>query len=352
MRILAIETSCDETAIAILEITGPKEKPEVKVLANALYSQAKLHAPYGGVYPNLAKREHEKNLPILLEQIVKETSLDPATIDRIAVTVGPGLEPALWTGITFAQDLGKKWNKPVVGVNHMEGHVWSILFRESPISKSEFLISNEIQLPALALLVSGGHTELVYVKGFGGYEILGRTLDDAAGEAFDKAARMLGLPYPGGTEISKLAQAARDKNITPGFKLPRPMLHSGDFNFSFSGLKTAVLYKIRDEKRNDPEFKMEMAREFEDAVMEVLVEKTKRAVEESGNIRTIIVAGGVSASSYLRSQFEVLARDLNIKLLIPDRDLATDNAVMIGLAAYTGKIRTDLRAQGNLAISS
>ena len=166
MKILAIETSCDETAVALLEVTGPPEKPDIKILGNTLLSQMALHAPYGGVYPNLAKREHQKNLPPLLAQTLSQAHVDTECpqIDCIAVTVGPGLEPALWTGITFAQDLGKRWSKPVVGINHMEGHIWSILYGESPISNSQFSIFNEIKLPALALLVSGGHTELVSIK--------------------------------------------------------------------------------------------------------------------------------------------------------------------------------------------
>ena len=197
MKILAIETSCDETAIALLNINGPLGKPEIKVLGNTLSSQVALHEKYGGVYPNLAKREHEKNLPILLEQTLKEANMSEAelrTIDYIAVTAGPGLEPALWTGITFAEALSKKWCKPVIPVNHMEGHIYSILYNTGPNSK--------LELPALALLVSGGHTELVHIKDFGLYEIMGRTRDDAVGEAFDKVARMLGLTYPGGSKIS------------------------------------------------------------------------------------------------------------------------------------------------------
>src|SRR3990167_247511 len=212
MKILAIETSCDETAVALLNINGALEKPDIKVLGNTLLSQVALHEQYGGVYPNLAKREHEKNLPPLLAETLRQVGENPdhPNIDCIAVTSGPGLEPALWTGITFAEKLGEPWNKPIVPVNHMLGHVFSILY-----------VSHEpLTLPALALLISGGHTELVQVKDFGNYEILGQTRDDAVGEAFDKVARMLGLPYPGGPQISKLAELSRGKRSNSGREFP------------------------------------------------------------------------------------------------------------------------------------
>ena len=354
MRILAIETSCDETAIALLEITGQLEKPEIKVLANEMFSQAKLHEQYGGVYPTLAKREHQKNLPILLEKIHLTPSPSPSSrrgatgdrrgevdIDFIAVTTGPGLEPALWTGITFAKKLGEEWKRPVVPINHMEGHIWSVL------------LNNQVELPALALLISGGHTELVEVKNFGEYKILGRTVDDAVGEAFDKVARMLSLPYPGGPEISKLAEKARYEKLPQSFSFPRPMIHSKDLNFSFSGLKTAVLYKLRDYPNLDKEL---VAREFEDAVAEVLITKTKKAIEDIG-AKTLIVAGGVAANKYLREKFSELN---GIKVHFPTQLLSTDNAVMIGLASFV-KIKRNpelldhqepLIADGNLSLSN
>ncbi len=350
LKILSIETSCDETAISLLDITGPIEKPEVRVLGNSLYSQAKLHAEYGGVYPTLAKREHQKNLPILLEKTLREAGTDE--VDFIAVTSGPGLEPALWTGIVFAQELGKKWQKPVVGINHMEGHIYSVL---TSLEKDK-----DLALPALALLISGGHTELVLIKGFGNYQVIGRTLDDAAGEAYDKAARMLGLPYPGGPEISRLAEKAREEKVVPSFKLPRPMLHSPDLNFSFSGLKTAVLYKIRAAGELSESFKQEMAYEFEEAVCEVLVEKTRRALHKHQDIQSLIVAGGVAANQYLCSKLEGLRSDLpHLSTHFPTRTMATDNAIMIGLAAYIQvslspqllKTETVLEANGNLSLN-
>ena len=375
MRILAIETSCDETAVALLEINGALERPNIKILGNTLLSQVALHEKYGGVYPNLAKREHEKNLPPLLEKTLKEAGYDMSEadmseaelrtndIDYIAVTQGPGLEPALWTGITFAEMLGKKWDKPVVPVNHMEGHIFSVLY---DMSETERLI-----LPALALLVSGGHTELVIVKDFGNYKIIGRTRDDAVGEAFDKVARMLGLPYPGGPEISKLAEIAREKQSeqAAAFRFPRPMINSDNLDFSFSGLKTAVLYKLKLENlpagrqdRSDEEFKEDVSRAFEDAAIGVLIEKTRRALLElGGEIKTLIVAGGVSANLHLSQELSKLASEFpNINLRLPTKYLTTDNAIMIGIAAFVRagkgpkilKNQTPIRAQGNLSISS
>lgn len=353
MKILAIETSCDETAIAILEIDGALEKPNIKVLGNTLLSQASLHEKYGGVYPNLAKREHEKNLPILLEQTLKEAGT--SEVDAIAVTAGPGLEPALWTGITFAKNLGEKWHKSVVPVNHMEGHIFSVLYEAR----------EAIALPALALLISGGHTELVHVKDFGNYEIMGQTRDDAVGEAFDKVARMLGLPYPGGPGISKLAEADRIKNQKSRITLPRPMIHSKDFDFSYSGLKTAVLYRIKEfsvkgELASDE--KEDMARAFEDAAIEVLIEKTRKALLELGDqVKTLIVAGGVSANIHLSQEMKKLIKEFpQTSLRMPTKLLSTDNAIMIGIVAFINiSLKPEIlekerliNASGNLSLTS
>ncbi|MEK7461870.1 MAG: tRNA (adenosine(37)-N6)-threonylcarbamoyltransferase complex transferase subunit TsaD [Patescibacteria group bacterium] len=356
MKILAIETSCDETAITLLNINGALERPDIKILGNTLLSQVAIHQQYGGVYPNLAKREHEKNLPSLLEQTLKEAGMNDEhpNIDIIAVTNGPGLEPALWTGINFATELGKKWNKPVVPVNHMEGHLFSVLYN--------MLETECLTLPGLALLISGGHTELVYIKDFGNYKIIGRTRDDAVGEAFDKTARMLGLPYPGGPEISRLAENARKRSPKDIIRLPRPMIHSKDLDFSFSGLKTAVLYRIRLEKTMNNKFKEDMARAFEDAAIEVLVVKTRRALFELGNkIKTLIVAGGVSANIPLSRELKKTTdRFPNITLRIPAKLLTTDNAIMIGIAAFIQirkkpKIlskKKPIIASGNLSFTS
>ncbi len=219
MITLGIETSCDETALCILEIIDSK----YRVLGNIVHSQIDLHREYGGVFPMLAKREHIKNLPILYEKIIKESGISENQIDRIAVTNGPGLEPALWTGILFAKELGKKLEIPVIPINHMEGHVVASLVTD--ISK-EFKELKAPEFPALCVLISGGHTEIVYIESFGKYKILGATVDDAIGEAFDKVARMLNLPYPGGPEISKLAEEARIENVKNEIILPRPMIHS------------------------------------------------------------------------------------------------------------------------------
>ena len=369
MKILAIETSCDETAVALLDINGALGKPDIKVLGNTLLSQVALHAQYGGVYPNLAKREHQKNLPLLLEQTLKEAGYDMSkarlrtidnNIDYVAVTNGPGLEPALWVGINFAVELGKKWNKPVIPVNHMEGHIYSVLFRTESNTKSQ-APNHKLELPALALLVSGGHTELVHIRDFGNYEIIGRTRDDAVGEAFDKTARMLGLPYPGGPEISKLADRSRFRIKDLGFKLPRPMIHSKDLDFSFSGLKTAVLYRLKTEKGLNDKFKADMARAFEDAAVEVLIEKTRKALFELGDkTRTLIVAGGVSANAHLSQELEkLMGKFSNIVLRMPTKLLTIDNAIMIGIAAFikikktpeTLKEKTPIIASGNLSFT-
>jgi N6-L-threonylcarbamoyladenine synthase len=368
LKILAIETSCDETAVAILEIDGELHAPKIKILGNTLLSQASLHEKYGGVYPNLAKREHEKNLPIVLEETLKQAGFADTEsevkklineIDFIAVTAGPGLEPALWTGITFAEKLSKNWSQgdkkiPVIPINHMEGHIYSVLYG----------VSNDknLNLPALALLISGGHTELVLVKDFGEYRIIGRTRDDAVGEAFDKVARMLGLPYPGGPKISELAQISRQKNSEDSIKLPRPMIHSKDLDFSFSGLKTSILYKVKEENENgelSEDYKEETARAFEDAVTDVLISKTKKALETYPETRSLIIGGGVSANKHLIEKIGEMVKEFPLlSLKTPaDKSLSVDNAVMIGIAAFV-KVTRDktilendapIKAQGNLS---
>lgn len=385
MKILSIETSCDETAISLLSIT----KNKIEILGNALHSQIKLHEQYGGVFPMMAKREHQKNLCPLLIKVLKEsdsfeisksqfpifkqkkiskilereTDLGPIflksiinikkpKIDLIAVTKGPGLEPALWVGISFAKALGELWNVPVIGVNHMEGHAVSVLANKNESSNKQFSnikkkkgIFNQIQFPAISLLVSGGHTELVLVKDWHQYKVIGKTRDDAVGEAFDKVARILGLPYPGGPKISALAEQFRKQNknvlepthsspLTPHpFLLPRPMLHTKDLDFSFSGLKTAVLYMVRDIPEMTDTIKMQIAKEFEDACVDVLVHKTKKAIGEY-KIKTLIVGGGVSANKHLRSNLKKLSKESGVSLFLPDSKLSTDNAIMIGVAGF------------------
>ena len=446
MKILAIETSCDETAISILDC----EKDTVNVLAHEINSQIELHKEFGGVYPNLARREHGKNCVPVLEQALEIAKLEiedfeltenlkeelkkmmerePALFellitfleknnkpkfDAIAVTEGPGLEPALWVGITFAKALSFAWNLPIISVNHMEGHIVSALLTplchsregENPCEinarvdsrlhgndKKELtdniLKIQEIEFPAISLLVSGGHTELVKIDSLGSYEVVGRTRDDAVGEAFDKVARILGYPYPGGPEVSALAEKARSakheirnkskidikqkvkrlcfmsssvlrgssiQNIKQEIeiKLPRPMLHSHDLDFSFSGLKTAVLYMVQKIPEITEEIKMQIAKEFEDAVVEVLVSKTKTAIE-TYNAKTLIVGGGVIANKVLR---KTLIDTLpETKVLIPNMKLTTDNATMIGVAGYlkinrsNTEYSTDLKAQGGMQLT-
>ncbi|MFH1956552.1 MAG: tRNA (adenosine(37)-N6)-threonylcarbamoyltransferase complex transferase subunit TsaD, partial [Patescibacteria group bacterium] len=247
MKILAIETSCDETAISVVECWGNPFSARGgsafggKILSNVVASQIKIHAKWGGVVPNLAKREHIKNLPVVLKKALGKIKMK--NIDLIAVTVGPGLEPALWVGINFAEDLAKKCNKKIIGINHMEGHL------VSPLLNLKLKIKN-LKFPAVALLVSGGHTELVLIKDWLKYKIIGQTRDDAAGEAFDKVAKMLKLPYPGGPQVSKLAESFKFQVSSFKTKLPRPMIKSNDYDFSFSGLKTAVLYLLKDLEKN------------------------------------------------------------------------------------------------------
>lgn len=352
MRVLSIETSCDETAVSILECTGDTHGATFTVLADALFSQAHLHAEYGGVFPTLAKREHIKNLPLLLEQALKEAG-NP-TIDIIAVTQGPGLEPALWTGIVFAKELAEKMNVPIIGVDHMEGHIVSGMVTQKE-SKVYELASPAF--PILGLLISGGHTELVVMKEWFQYELVGRTLDDAVGEAFDKVARMLDLQYPGGPKIEKLAGQATARGAQHNIVFPRPMSHDNTCNFSFSGLKTAVLYAVRDMKNLSDEDKEHVAQAFQDAARDVLVLKTKRALELTG-ARTLAVGGGVSASKNIRAGLETLIQteSPDVRLSYPTGGLHLDNAIMIGMAGYlrhiSGAPTGPLEARGAQRLAS
>jgi N6-L-threonylcarbamoyladenine synthase len=383
MRILAIETSCDETAISIVEAEGTLPAASFRVLADNTLTQIEMHREYGGVFPMVAKREHARTLvPLLVKtlqdaKLYKKTSrhviesplreefqeilerepelfgqflsivteIDPPEIDVIAVTQGPGLEPALWVGINFAKALALIWKKPIVPINHMEGHLLAPLLKEGVESR----ILTPITFPAVGLLVSGGHTELILMKDYASYEIIGETRDDAAGEAFDKVARILGLPYPGGPEISKLATSG-----TVGiYPLPRPMLHSGDYGFSFAGLKTAVLYLVKKLGALTEIQRADIAREFEEACVEVLTTKTMRAVDEFG-AHAVILGGGVSANKRLRETLTTKAANAGITLFLPSSELSTDNALMIAIAAYFGKHSdspSTLKARGNWRIT-
>jgi N6-L-threonylcarbamoyladenine synthase len=409
MKILAIETSCDETAIAIVDCVSTsveEQSAQFTVLSHALISQIDIHREYGGVFPAVAKREHVKNLVPLLgaaledaelsqestqeipsdirtligELLARESDMAEAflafiteterpKIDAITVTYGPGLAPALWVGVNFAKALSLVWNIPLVSVNHMEGHFLMGLAKstegqlsnqaESRSTGTSFEIKN-VQLPILGLLISGGHTQLLLLEQWLSYKLLGETRDDAVGEAFDKVARMMGLPYPGGPEISKLAEKVRkdavsEKNTemksdstqpsssTTQFKLPRPMLDSQDFNFSFSGLKTAVLYILRDLKKTKPEESAELdsaekellAHEFENAVTDVLLAKTMRALEET-QAQTLVLGGGVSANAHIQRAFSeaIESKAPYVSLNFPPDGYSGDNAVMIAIAGF------------------
>ncbi|MDP2654986.1 MAG: tRNA (adenosine(37)-N6)-threonylcarbamoyltransferase complex transferase subunit TsaD [bacterium] len=353
MKILAIETSCDETAIAILECTGDEKSAEFTVLGNALLSQVDIHKEYGGVVPMLAKREHQKNLPHILSEALAEANVPLQDIDAIAVTAGPGLEPALWVGINFAKELALLWDKPLVAVNHMEGHILSALASE----QGEALLIKDLKLPILALLISGGHTELVLMKKWLEYELIGQTRDDAVGEAFDKVARMLGLPYPGGPEVSRISEELRKLGgFTAKFTLPRPMIDSGTCDFSFAGLKTAVLYLLKKIPNVNEKEKQHIAHEFENAVTDVLWKKTTLALDQTG-AKTLVIGGGVSANTHIRRVFKnsVDIGYPQVTLHIPDASLTTDNAVMIAIAGFYRASRkefsNDFKANGNLSLA-
>jgi N6-L-threonylcarbamoyladenine synthase len=404
MKILSIETSCDETAISIISASGGFERPEFKILAHTVASQISIHQQWGGVVPNIAKREHAKNLCPLLRRALdqafgkaaetKEVSeieikeiekilereidlkeiflnqiskLPKPDIDAIAVTYGPGLEPALWVGINFARALSLLWQIPLIPTNHMEGHLLSSFanIENNEEIKVESKRDAPIQFPAIALLVSGGHTEIVLVQDWLTYQVIGRTRDDAVGEAFDKVARLLDLPYPGGPEISRLASdyqaslldGSASVQRSSAFKLPRPMVKSGDFDFSYSGLKTAVLYLVKKIGILSNEDKQAIAWEFQNAALDVLTEKTKSAIEHYG-AKTLIVGGGVIANKELKRRFQTdfPAKFPELNLLLPDRDLSTDNATMIAIAAYfrsrkeTFQICPEIKAVGNLSL--
>lgn len=385
MKILAIETSCDETAVALLEVEGDESTVRFKVLGNGLLSQIDIHKEYGGVYPALAKRAHAQNLvpvmesalsqggfskngttPVpkeLTEILTREPELEKALraylethakpeIDAIAVTHGPGLAPALWVGVNFARALSLVWNIPIVPINHMEGHMLASLAQKD----GESYVVKDAKLPLLALLISGGHTELVLMNDWHSYELLGRTRDDAVGEAYDKVARMMDLPYPGGPEISKLAEKQREEGKTYSFELPRPMIHSGDCDFSFSGLKTAVLYILKKHGALSGEERAELAHAFEDVVADALWRKTERALEISG-ARALVLGGGVSANVNIARVFKKQMTEAfpEVHFSIPPRELTTDNAIMIGLAGFyrarKGEFSTNVEADGNLVLA-
>lgn len=389
MRILSIETSCDETAISLVDVTGEFPDATYTILGNALWSQVDVHAEYGGVFPALAKREHARTIVSMLRQTLDEAELlesgeteisDTQTttitsilerepgladelftfarahelpeIDLIAVTSGPGLEPALWVGVNFARALALLLDTPVIPANHMEGHVLASVF---DVERDDQL--SDIKFPAISLLISGGHTELIYMPSWGQYEKIGATRDDAVGEAYDKVARLLGFPYPGGPKVAAAAKIARQAKLPSFADLPTPMLHSNNLDFSFSGLKTAVRYAVADKDLSETDIQA-LCRDFEEAVATVLLKKTESALTEY-NARTLIVGGGVSANNYLRQRFleyfHVTIPDATV--YFPQTGLSTDNSIMIALAGHAraaGAIApaaTDIiRADGNRSL--
>lgn len=319
MIILGIETSCDETAAAILEV----KNKTIRLLGNVVDSQISLHEKFGGVVPEVAAREHMNNMLPILRLVFQEASLDLSAVDLVSSTQGPGLATSLMVGLETGKSLAWSADKKFVPANHLLGHVFSWLLpgeinEKVDISKTEF--------PFLTLLVSGGHTELVLVSGYNDFKLLGRTLDDAAGEAFDKVAKMLELGYPGGPEISRAALKGRRN----AFLFPRPLIKSDDFNFSFAGLKTAVLYELKKIENITEKIRNDIAASFEAAVAEVLVSKTLKAAQKY-NTKNIVVAGGVSANKYLREEFGKV-KDINVKF--PYLKYTGDNAAMIALAGY------------------
>ncbi|CAB3761308.1 tRNA (adenosine(37)-N6)-threonylcarbamoyltransferase complex transferase subunit TsaD [Paraburkholderia humisilvae] len=310
MLVLGIESSCDETGLALYDT-------ERGLLAHALHSQIAMHREYGGVVPELASRDHIRRALPLLEQVLERSGAAHADIDAIAYTQGPGLAGALLVGASIANGLAMAWGKPTIGIHHLEGHLLSPLLVDAPPP-----------FPFVALLVSGGHTQLMRVTDVGVYETLGETLDDAAGEAFDKTAKLLGLGYPGGPEVSRLAEFG-----TPGaVVLPRPMLHSGDLDFSFSGLKTAVLTQMKKLGTNVCEqSKADLARAFVDAAVDVLAAKSLAALKRT-KLKRLVVAGGVGANRQLREALSEAAKKRGFDVHYPDLSLCTDNGAMIALA--------------------
>ncbi|AYH42496.1 tRNA (adenosine(37)-N6)-threonylcarbamoyltransferase complex transferase subunit TsaD [Azoarcus sp. DN11] len=308
MKVLGIETSCDETGVAVFDV-------EAGLLGHCVHSQIDLHAAYGGVVPELASRDHIRRLPVLVRQALAEAGCGLSDIDAIAYTAGPGLAGALLVGASYAEALGMSLGVPVLPVHHLEGHLLSPLLSADPPA-----------FPFVALLVSGGHTQLMQVTGVGEYVLLGESLDDAAGEAFDKTAKLIGLGYPGGPQLAQLAERGRSGR----FRLPRPMLKSGDLDFSFSGLKTAVLNVVSASDWNSGDAP-DLAADFQEAVVEVLCAKALKALEQTGLSR-LVVAGGVGANRHLRHRLDSATRRKGWRVYYPEPELCTDNGAMIAFA--------------------
>ncbi|KLV11213.1 tRNA (adenosine(37)-N6)-threonylcarbamoyltransferase complex transferase subunit TsaD [Photobacterium ganghwense] len=325
MRILGIETSCDETGVAIFD-------DEKGLLAHELYSQVKLHADYGGVVPELASRDHVKKTIPLIKEALKNAGLTPADLDGVAYTAGPGLVGALLVGATIGRSLAYAWNLPAVAVHHMEGHLLAPMLEDNPPA-----------FPFVALLVSGGHTMMVEVRAIGEYQILGESIDDAAGEAFDKTAKLMGLDYPGGPLLSRLAE----KGMPGRFTFPRPMTDRPGLDFSFSGLKTFAANTIR-ANGDDEQTRADIAYAFQEAVVDTLAIKCKRALKQTG-FKRLVIAGGVSANKHLREQLEAMMTKMNGEVFYPRTEFCTDNGAMI---AYAGMQRLKNQESSDLSVKA
>jgi len=356
--ILALETSCDETAAAVLEMkaTPPNPpsarggmEPQIKTLSSVVKSQISIHKSFGGVVPEAAARAHVKNILPVVQKALLTAHYPLPTIDYIAVTVGPGLIPSLIVGVEFAKALSLATGKPIIPVNHLLGHLYSPFGR---LPATSYQLQANL-FPMISLIVSGGHTILTLMKNEKDYKVLGQTVDDAAGEAFDKVAKLLGLPYPGGPEVSRLAEKSKTH-----IQFPRPMINSKDYNFSFSGLKTAVLYYVQSLQPTsyNLQAKKDICKAFQEAAVDVLVTKTLRAVKEYG-AKSISLSGGVAANLSLREKLKVESKKLKVNFFVPQKNLCTDNAEMVGLAAsfmlhngFKPKNYRQIKADSNLEL--
>lgn len=333
MKILGIESSCDETAVSLIEVKNKK----VEIISHTIASQIKLHQKFGGVVPELAARHHVKNIIPTLSASIK----NPKDIDIIAVTQGPGLMTSLFVGLEAGKTLSFIWDKPLVAINHMEAHLYAN-WLERPWKNIKF--------PAIGLIASGGHTEIVLIKDEYNFKRIGQTVDDAGGEAFDKVAKILDIPYPGGPNIEKLAL----KGDPTKYHFPRPMLNKPNYNFSFSGLKTAVLYFMRDnfsEKKPNSKQKADICASFQQAVCDVLVNKTLKAAQKH-NVKTLMLAGGVAANKFLRQEFEksIAKQNSNTNFIYPSLKYCTDNASMIAMAGYFKAKKKDFAQLSKLTV--
>jgi N6-L-threonylcarbamoyladenine synthase len=326
MRILGIESSCDETGVALVETAAPGVPSSVpprlpRLMAHALHSQIEMHQAYGGVVPELASRDHIRRVLPLTTRVLQEAACTLQDVDVVAYTRGPGLAGALLVGSGVACALAAALGKPVLGVHHLEGHLLS-----------PFLSADAPEFPFVALLVSGGHTQLMRVDGVGRYELLGETIDDAAGEAFDKSAKLMGVPYPGGSGLAKLAE----QGDPTAYKLPRPLLHSGNFDFSFAGLKTAVLTQAQklgpQVMEIGSQIQADLAASTQAAIVEVLLKKSMAALKHAG-LQRLVVAGGVGANRELRRQLNAACAKAGVRVHYPELHLCTDNGAMIAMAA-------------------